>query len=61
MTFDTESINLDHHLMCGGWLNFEFSKKSPFRAVPVRFFNFYLYFVSWGVVGCRGVSRGHIW
>ena len=24
---DTESINFDHHLRCGGWLNFEFSKR----------------------------------
>ena len=23
----TESINSDHHLRCGGWLNFEFSKR----------------------------------
>ena len=22
---NTESINFDHHLRCGGWLNFEFS------------------------------------
>ena len=24
---NTESINVDHHLRCGGWLNFEFSKR----------------------------------
>ena len=25
LSSDTESINFDHHLRCGGWLNFEFS------------------------------------
>ena len=25
LSLDTESINFDHHLRCGGWLNFEFS------------------------------------
>ena len=24
LSLDTESINFDHHLRCGGWLNFEF-------------------------------------
>ena len=27
LSSDTESINFDHHLRCGGWLNFEFSKR----------------------------------
>ena len=26
-SIDTESVNFDHHLRCGGWLNFEFSKR----------------------------------
>ena len=26
LSIDTESINFDHHIRCGGWLNFEFSK-----------------------------------
>ena len=25
LSIDTESIKFDHHLRCGGWLNFEFS------------------------------------
>ena len=25
LSSDTESINFDRHLRCGGWLNFEFS------------------------------------
>ena len=25
LSIDTESINFDHHLRCGGWLDFEFS------------------------------------
>ena len=25
ISLDTELINFDHHLRCGGWLNFEFS------------------------------------
>ena len=28
---DTESINFDHNLWCGGWLNFEFSKRENIR------------------------------
>ena len=27
LSSDTESINFDHHLRCGGWLNFEFSER----------------------------------
>ena len=31
LSIDTESINFDHHLRCGGWLNFEFSKRENIR------------------------------
>ena len=27
LSSDTESINFDHHLRCGWWPNFEFSKR----------------------------------
>ena len=31
-SIDTESINFDHHLRCGGWLNFKFSQEASIRA-----------------------------
>ena len=32
----TESINFDHHLSCGGWLNFEFSYRENIRDGPLK-------------------------
>ena len=33
---DTESINIDHHLRCGGWLNFEFSKREKHSGWAIK-------------------------
>ena len=32
----TESINFDHHLRCGGWLNFEFSKREKHSGWAIK-------------------------
>ena len=33
----TESINFDHYLRCGGWLNFELKKGKNFRDGPLNY------------------------
>ena len=33
----TESIIFDHYLSCGGWLNFQFSKRENIRAGPLNY------------------------
>ena len=32
----TESININHHLRCGGWLNFEFSKREKHSGWAIK-------------------------
>ena len=34
----TESINFDHHLRCGGWLTFEFSKRETQSGWAIKTF-----------------------
>ena len=36
LSIDTESINFDHHLRCGGWLNFEFSKREKHSGWAIK-------------------------
>ena len=36
LSLDTESINFDHHLRCGGWLNFEFSKREDHSGWAIK-------------------------
>ena len=36
LSLDTESINFDHHLRCGGWLNFEFSYREKHSGWAIR-------------------------
>ena len=36
---DTESINFDYHLRCGGWLNFEFSKRVKHSGSAIKTIN----------------------
>ena len=36
LSIDTESINFDHHLRCGGWLNFEFSKREKHSVLAIK-------------------------
>ena len=38
LSIDTESINFDHHLRCGGWLNFEFSKSEKHSGWAIKLF-----------------------
>ena len=33
---DTESFNFDNHLRCGGWLNFEFSKREKHSGWAIK-------------------------
>ena len=35
-SIDTESINFDHHLRCGGWLNFECSKREKHSGWAIK-------------------------
>ena len=36
LSIDTESINFGHHFRCGGWLNFEFSKREKHEFVSLQ-------------------------
>ena len=38
ISIDTESINFDHHLRCGAWLNFELAKGKNIRDGPLKLF-----------------------
>ena len=36
LSFDTMSINFNHHLRCGGWLKFEFSKREKHSGWTIK-------------------------
>ena len=36
LSINTESINFDQYLRCGGWLNFEFSKREKHSGLAIK-------------------------